>query len=109
MPHTHEPEWLLTRIYQGWIEEHIPKDEIVGNCTIWARVMREAFPELTHVGGYVRRQKSDDPFWACVLNEGRRVHYHEYLRAPDGTVVDPTWRQFGDGFEYLECEEHLII
>jgi len=104
------------RIYDSWIDEHIPKDEIMGNCTIWARVMRETFPELIHVGGYMMKKKREpvqDPFWddlsADFWNFGSRPHYHEYLRTPEGEVVDPTRIQFPTNFEYMECEEHLVM
>jgi hypothetical protein len=112
------PDWLLQRIYEGWIEEHIPKDEVVGNCTIWARVMREAFPELIHVGGYVRLKVKESDLWGDFWSSqdvvaasifANHSHYHEYLRTQSGEIVDPTGKQFGSNYEYIECEEHLII
>ena len=92
--------------YQAWIDTHVPFEETLAECTLWSRVMREAFPELIHVGGYVRAKKT--PFFS-VFN----LNYHEYLITEDGDIVDPTAIQFdkliGEGNWYYErWEEHLI-
>lgn len=42
---------IIMKAYQDWIDTHVPEDETITTCTIWTRVMREAFPELIHVGG----------------------------------------------------------
>jgi len=92
--------------YQAWIEENIPYYETAGNCTLWARVMATAFPELMLVGGYVRAKKV--PFFSVFA-----FNYHEYLITEDGDIVDPTAVQFdkliGEGNWYYDrWEEHLI-
>lgn len=102
---------IVARAYQQWIDLHVLKDEVMGNCTIYSRVMKAVFPELIHVGGYVRLKQMEDDFWGVFDSSiifGGRSHYHEYLRSPAGDIVDPTGIQFGSGVEYVECEEHLI-
>lgn len=100
---------FILKCYQDWIDTSIPKDEIASNCTLWARVMRQAFPELILVGGYV-----------CACDPGSlfisvfAYNYHEYLITENGEIVDPTATQFdtfiGHGEWYYDrYEEHLII
>lgn len=100
-------DWFKFRCYQQWIEENIPVDEMMSNCTIWSRVMAVAFPELMHVTGYVRATK--ETMWAAF-----RFNYHEYLIDENGDIVDPTAKQFDmllgkNNWEYLRCEEASII
>lgn len=78
----------------------------MGNCTLWSRVMSQAFPELILVGGYV---KGDGSAFFSAFN----FNYHEYLITPDGDIVDPTGSQFdyllGHGrWHYERREEHLL-
>ncbi len=99
-------EWFIHQCYEQWIEENIPKDELVGNCTMWVRVMQQAFPELTMVGGYI---KGDGSAFFSFFN----FNYHEYLVTEDGAIVDPTKVQFdallGKGkWCYERWEEHLL-
>ena len=106
---------FIIKCYQSWIEENIPKDELVGNCTMWARVMNQAFPELILVGGYVVRNKvsGDDDFFAPPYPSFLSCSYHEYLITEDGDIVDPTAIQFDaligkDNWRYNRCDEHLL-
>lgn len=103
---------FVLKCYAAWIDENIPIDEIMGNCTMWARVVHQAFPELILVGCYVHADDPDpdDFFPACPIF---RTSYHEYLITEDGDIVDPTAKQFdlmmGKGkWFYNRCEEHLI-
>jgi len=73
------------RAYQLWIEENISSDDAIGNCSMWVIVMKQAFPELKIVKGSISNQ---------FTNNG----YHEYLIAPNGSIVDPTRAQFDNLF-----------
>lgn len=95
------------RAYSNWISTEVPDKEKLGECTTWSRAMNAVFPELIHVGGYV--------FGASFFDSSPRSHYHEYLVDPvDGSIVDPTAKQFdmmfgaGD-WEYQRWEEELVI
>lgn len=72
----------------GWLSEH----KAYGRCAEATLEMREAFPELTRVPGYVM-----DSFW------GKRDHW--WLTSPDGTIVDPTVSQFPCPLEYIPHRE----
>ena len=73
--------WMNKRIYQTWIEQNITQENALENCAFWALIMQREFPELTIIKGAIKHRFSED----C---------YHEYLRAPDGEIVDPTAIQF---------------
>lgn len=101
------------KCYQAWISDNIPHGEKTGNCTIWARVMSQAFPELILVGGYVRRKKDASPFGTGMNWSAFNNSYHEYLITEQGEIVDPTAKQFDffigpDKWYYDRTEEHLI-
>lgn len=83
------------RAYENWIELNVIDEELFMNCSLWVRVMRQAFPELTIVFGSVRHRYA-------------RSAYHEYLITEDGEIVDPTRKQFdsmfGDNWSYNRLE-----
>lgn len=105
---------FILKCYQAWIDENIPKDEIFGNCSIWSRVMHQAFPELIIVGGYaIRNERKKDDFFYDASPSFLNKNYHEYLITENGDIVDPTAVQFdkllGCGnWHYERCEEHLL-
>lgn len=73
--------------YQQWIEDYKKRNPILlGACHAATAEMKEAFPELTVVRGYVY----------CAW--GKRGHL--WLTTDDGTIVDPTAEQFPGVFEY---------
>ena len=84
------------RAYKLWIEEYVDPDETFNNCTLWTRVMQRDFPELERIEGYV------------VHEYATHGAYHEYLKAPDGTIIDPSRAQFdamfGTNWEYKNEE-----
>jgi len=73
------------RAYQLWIIENVSPTEAIGNCSMWVIVMKQAFPELKIVKGYVKNTFTNNA-------------YHEYLIAPNGSIVDPTRAQFDNLF-----------
>ncbi len=78
---------------------------MLSNCQLWARVMRQAFPELTLVGGWVDCDGTQ--FWTSIGS------YHEYLITEGGATIDPTEQQFhfmyGEGhWCYNRREEPLL-
>lgn len=108
---------FILKCYAAWIDENVPKDEIVGNCTLWSRVMKQAFPELILVGGYTTKVDpppgEEEPYDFSLSLNFFRCNYHEYLITEDGDIVDPTAAQFdamiGRGnWRYDRCEEHLL-
>lgn len=70
----------MTGRYEQWIAEHIP-GEAYGLCAEATKAMALVFPELRRVRGHYYC-----PHW------GRRAHW--WLVAPDGSIIDPTARQF---------------
>ena len=94
---------LMTRMehraYETWIQDNVTPDLAFQNCALWTRMMKENFPELRRVEGAVKHRFSSHA-------------YHEFLVAPNGTIVDPTRSQFddifGDGWEYLPFTEEDI-
>ena len=106
---------FILKCYAAWIDEHVPKDEIDGNCFLWSRVMAQAFPELILVGSYVKAKKLDehdkhDFFPAMPF---KTLSYHEYLLTDGDDIIDPTAIQFDrmmgkDKWFYVRCEEHLL-
>jgi hypothetical protein len=78
MSKSHEPK-SSTEAYEGWIAEHYSTlGSAVGACSVATNKMVKAFPELVKVAGWCNG------------------HEHYWCVAPDGTVVDPTARQFTD-------------
>jgi hypothetical protein len=69
-------------VYAAWVAEHVPDyPAAYGKCLEVTLAMLEAFPELRRVRGHYQC-----PLW------GERSHW--WLVDQDGTVVDPTVRQF---------------
>lgn len=68
--------------YAEWIREYESRnqDYVAGLCADATRRMVVAFPELKRVAGTAYSAMRTTEHWWCV--------------APDGTVVDPTARQF---------------
>ncbi len=96
---------VVKRAYDNWIAENVAEGEDVGNCTLWARVMKQAFPELMLVSGFAE---------GAMFFGSKLPHYHEYLITQDGDIIDPTASQFdllfGKGeWEYIRWEECLIV
>lgn len=77
--------------YAEWIAANVPAD-CKGLCVPTTKAMAAAFPELYRVRG----------FYTCPL-DGRRAHW--WLKTSDGTIVDPTVRQFQSN-GYGEYEEY---
>lgn len=84
------------RAYEIWIKENVDPGETFGNCTLWTRVMQRDFPELERIEGAVIHEHA--PYGT----------YHEYLKAHDGTIIDPSRAQFdcmfGTNWEYKDEE-----
>lgn len=79
--------------YSSWIQERFPTQEAAHcRCEQATRDMVEAFPELERVRGHYH-----DP-----MHGMRRQHW--WCVAPDGTIVDPTARQFADAGLFGEYE-----
>lgn len=85
------------KAYYDWIAEHV-KGTGYGRCVETCAAMQEAFPlELREARGFYH-----DPVW------GRRTH--AWLVAADGSIVDPTAKQFpcggiADLYEEVQQEE----
>lgn len=79
--------------YFVWIITNVPGTGY-GQCKDYSQAMLRAFPELRLVRG----------FFHCVW--GARQHF--WLVAPDGSVVDPTRRQFPGMGEYEELQDHEL-
>lgn len=74
----------LMNDYTKWITDYLARTpNVYGLCKEATAEMQKAFPELQLVPGYV------ETFW------GRRDHF--WLKAPDGTILDPTESQFPGG------------
>jgi len=69
------------KAYSNWIDQNIAPEEAIGNCALWVRVMRQAFPELKIVVGAVKHE------WCNSA-------YHEWLSTNNGEIIDPTRSQF---------------
>jgi hypothetical protein len=68
--------------YQAWIDKYYPTQQIAyGKCAEATLEMCATFPELTRRRGH----------YLCIV-WGEREHW--WCEAPDGTIVDPTRRQF---------------
>lgn len=72
--------------YLDWILEH-KKSNCAGLCHSQSIAMQKAFPELLLVRGYV-----------CF-------NHHWWCETPEGIIVDPTWKQFGNGHTYRAYDE----
>lgn len=81
--------------YDQWIEGHYPTPELAyGQCDEATKQLVAAFPELQRVRGH----------YYC-WTWGERSHW--WAVAEDGTIVDPTARQFPSGGRgmYVPWEE----
>ncbi|MCK5021596.1 MAG: hypothetical protein KAS32_31600, partial [Candidatus Peribacteraceae bacterium] len=91
---------IIEKSYQEWIVQNVAEGEDFGNCTLWCRVMQQAFPELERIEG--------DVYGKMFLERSTRPHYHEYLITPEGKIIDPTAGQFdlifGKGKWYYDRE-----
>lgn len=68
--------------YQQWIGDYVDAgNPIIGRCREVCEKMLESFPELELRGGYSHTKA------------GSEIHF--WLRAPDGSTVDPTESQYG--------------
>jgi hypothetical protein len=76
----------LPEKYRTWIEEHDSRNG-AGLCHCMSEEMQKAFPELLLVRGYVL---------FC---------HHWWCETPDGTVVDPTYKQFHREATYRAYDE----
>ncbi len=73
--------------YTEWIVSNVPEHkDAYGKCASVVKAMAEAFPELRVVKGHV------------FTTWGKRAHW--WLTTPNGTIVDPTVRQFEAVGEY---------
>jgi hypothetical protein len=71
--------WAVAPHYRAWIAEHYPtREKALWRCGDATEKMIEAFPELKRVRGYYDATE------------------HWWCEAPDGTIIDPTYLQFGD-------------
>lgn len=74
--------------YNEWIEQNYPTPESARNQCAWAtQRMVEAFPELIRTRGWYG--------WS----------EHWWCKTADGTIVDPTAKQFRPGGTYKEFRE----
>ena len=76
--------------YDKWITENVP-DETYGKCETITGQMNIVFPELKKVRGFYKC-----PVW------GDREHW--WLTTQDGTIVDPTVKQFPSHMIDVEYE-----
>lgn len=74
-------KWVELRAYRNWIEQNVSVEEAFGNCSLWVRVMQQAFPELEIIIGSVKHRHCDEA-------------YHEWLKTAEGTIIDPSRKQF---------------
>lgn len=99
--HAHEGDFqfdgiLMEQRYAEWIKEHVPSEpiQVRGSCGHWSGKMKEAFPELElQAGIYIPYGKVYNP----DLDVQDKVFFglnHWWLKAPDGSIVDPTFHQF---------------
>jgi len=63
---------------------HVNGEPLIQRCDVAAPLMAKAFPELIIVYGSYRHPVSTVGHWM----------YHVWCTTPEGTVVDPTGRQF---------------
>lgn len=84
--------------YKAWIKEHVRRHRhsVLGLCNEAVKEMKKAFPELEKVPGHV-----EDMYW------GRRGHV--WLKAEDGTIVDPTASQFPAIMEYIPWKPGDVV
>jgi hypothetical protein len=80
--------------YDQWIRQWLRGETFVGACVETTKEMATVFPELRRVRGHYYC-----PVW------GEREHW--WLKAEDGSIVDPTVAQFPSGGlgEYVEWAE----
>jgi hypothetical protein len=71
--------------YLDWITDNVPGDGW-NQCFTMTLSMKAAFPELIRVRGHV------------LLSNGWPLRPHWWLRAPDGSIVDPTVAQFSNAY-----------
>ena len=80
----------MNKVYADWIAENYPDYESTyGQCIQATKSMTKAFPELRTAKGFLF-----DAQW------GRRQHM--WCVAQDGSIVDPTKKQFPCPVEYDE-------
>ena len=81
-------------MYKDWIDEHYPdKKSAMLQCKEATKLMAEEFPELRRVRGNVMVGVDYRPHW--------------WLVATDGSIVDPTYRQFTNISFYEEHDESM--
>jgi len=78
--------------YKRWIASYT--GEVYCKCVEVSNMMKEAFPELIIVQGYVR-------IWEDPLNE----RPHQWLKTSDDYIIDPTARQWLGIISYREYKE----
>lgn len=84
--------------YPGWINEWLIKHSPDGMCGAATQEMKEEFPELTKVRGWVE---------AIHQIQGYDLHPHWWLVDPIGNIVDPTATQFSVIFNYRPRDESV--
>lgn len=80
--------------YQAWIEERYPDyARSAGECAQACKAMKEAFPELEVTNGFVTVLDYPEP------------RQHWWCKTANGTIVDPTKKQYPFILDYEEIDE----
>lgn len=77
--------------YSQWIADY--NGSIYRRCKEVSTEMKQAFPELIIVRGLVS------------IVESSKTFQHQWLIAPDGTIIDPTANQWIRIIEYIPIDE----